>query len=323
VKIIVTGAAGFIGAALAKALLVRGDEVIGIDSINAYYDRALKDARLSDLRLYDRFTFHQQDLAQTDAALALIASIKPDIIIHLAAQAGVRASAEVPFDYVASNLVGHMTVLEAARRLPDLQQLVYASSSSVYGNRTDGKFCETDRVDTPTSLYAATKRADELMSQVYCGSYNVAATGLRFFTVYGPAGRPDMAYFMFAENIVAGKPITVFDDGTLKRDFTFIDDIVSGIIAVADTPPARGQHRIYNIGNDNPETVMALVQALEAALGQKAIIETAPKPSYDVAMTAANIDAMKADFGWTPTTSLHDGIMAFGTWFKGWRASKA
>jgi UDP-glucuronate 4-epimerase len=323
VKIVVTGAAGFIGAALAKALLVRGDEVIGIDSINAYYDRALKDARLSDLRLYDRFSFHQQDLAQTDAALALIASIKPDIIIHLAAQAGVRASAEVPFDYVASNLVGHMTVLEAARRLPDLQQLVYASSSSVYGNRTDGKFCETDRVDAPTSLYAATKRADELMSQVYCGSYNVAATGLRFFTVYGPAGRPDMAYFMFAENIVAGKPIIVFDDGTLKRDFTFIDDIVSGIIAVADKPPARGQHRIYNIGNDNPETVMALVQALEVALGQKAIIETAPKPSYDVAMTAANIDAMKADFGWTPTTSLHDGIMAFGAWFKGWKASKA
>jgi UDP-glucuronate 4-epimerase len=323
VRIIVTGAAGFIGAALAKALLVRGDEVIGIDSINAYYDRALKDARLSDLRLYDRFTFHQQDLAQTDAALALITSIKPDIIIHLAAQAGVRASAEVPFDYVASNLVGHMTVLEAARRLPDLQQLVYASSSSVYGNRTDGKFRESDRVDAPTSLYAATKRADELMSQVYCGSYNVAATGLRFFTVYGPAGRPDMAYFMFAENIVAGKPIIVFDDGTLKRDFTFIDDIVSGIIAVADKPPARGQHRIYNIGNDNPETVLALVQALEVALGQKAIIETAPKPSYDVAMTAANIDAMKADFGWTPTTSLHDGIMAFGTWFKGWKASKA
>jgi UDP-glucuronate 4-epimerase len=323
VRIIVTGAAGFIGAALAKALLVRGDEVIGIDSINAYYDRTLKDARLSDLRLFDRFTFHQQDLAQTDAALTLIASIKPDIIIHLAAQAGVRASAEVPFDYVASNLVGHMTVLEAARRLPDLQQLVYASSSSVYGNRTDGKFHETDRVDAPTSLYAATKRADELMSQVYCGSYNMAATGLRFFTVYGPAGRPDMAYFMFAENIVAGKPITVFDDGTLKRDFTFIDDIVSGIIAVADKPPARGQHRIYNIGNDNPETVLALVHALEVALGQKAIIETAPKPSYDVAMTAANIDAMKADFGWTPTTSLHDGIMAFGTWFKGWKASKA
>jgi UDP-glucuronate 4-epimerase len=322
-KIIVTGAAGFIGAALAKALLERGDEVIGIDSINAYYSRELKDARLAELQGFDRFSFHRQDLAQTDAALALMAEIKPDIIVHLAAQAGVRASAEVPFDYVSSNLVGHMTVLEAARRLPDLRQLVYASSSSVYGNRSDGKFSETDRVDAPTSLYAATKRADELMTQVYCGSYNIAATGLRFFTVYGPAGRPDMAYFSFAENIVSGNPITVYADGKLKRDFTFIDDIVSGIIAVADQPPSRGEHRIYNIGNDHPETVSALVEALEVALDRKAIIQSAPKPSYDVEMTAANIDAMIRDFGWKPTTSLADGIMSFGAWFKAWKAGGA
>jgi UDP-glucuronate 4-epimerase len=275
------------------------------------------------LQGFNRFSFFHQDLAQTDAALALMAEIKPDIIVHLAAQAGVRASAEVPFDYVSSNIVGHMTVLEAARRLPDLRQLVYASSSSVYGNRSDGKSSETDRVDAPTSLYAATKRADELMSQVYCGSYNIAATGLRFFTVYGPAGRPDMAYFMFAENIMAGKPIIVYADGKLKRDFTFIDDIVSGIIAVTDNPPTRGEHRIYNIGNDHPETVTALVEALEVALDRKAIIQNARKPSYDVEMTAANIDAMTRDFGWKPTTSLADGIMAFGAWFKAWKAGVA
>lgn len=322
-KIVVTGAAGFIGAALAKALLVRGDEVYGIDNINPYYSRALKEVRLGELRAQNGFTFHQQDLSQTDASLALFDAIAPDIIVHLAAQAGVRASSEVPFDYVSSNLVGHMTVLEAARRLPDLRQLVYASSSSVYGNRSDGKFSETDRVDAPTSLYAATKRADELMSQVYCSAYGVPATGLRFFTVYGPAGRPDMAYFTFAESIMAGEPITVFDDGMLKRDFTFIDDIVSGIITVSDHPPKRGEHRIYNIGNDHPETVMALVGALEAALGKKAIVQTAPKPSYDVDMTAANIDAMTRDFGWKPTTSLDDGIMAFGAWFKAWKANQA
>jgi UDP-glucuronate 4-epimerase len=318
-KILVTGAAGFIGAAVSKQLLERGDHVFGIDSINAYYSPELKQTRLAELAIFPNFTFHQQDLSEIDTSLALIADINPDVIIHLAAQAGVRASAEVPFDYVKSNLIGHMTVLEASRRLPNLVQLVYASSSSVYGNRSAGKFCETDRVDSPTSLYAATKRADELMSQVYCSSYGVRATGLRFFTVYGPAGRPDMAYFTFAENIIAGKPITVFDDGVLTRDFTFIDDIVSGVITVADHPPEAGIHRIYNIGNDEPQSVLSLVAALEAALGRKAIIQTAPKPPYDVDMTAANIDAMRADFGWSPTTSLEAGIMEFGAWFLAWK----
>jgi UDP-glucuronate 4-epimerase len=318
-KVLVTGAAGFIGAAVSKQLLKRGDHVFGIDSINAYYSPELKQSRLAELASFPNFTFHQQDLSEIDTSLALIADIEPEVIIHLAAQAGVRASAEVPFDYVKSNLIGHMTVLEACRRLPNLVQLVYASSSSVYGNRGEGKFSETDRVDSPTSLYAATKRADELMSQVYCSSYGVRATGLRFFTVYGPAGRPDMAYFTFAENIVVGKPITVFDDGVLTRDFTFIDDIVSGVITVADHPPEAGTHRIYNIGNDEPQSVLSLVVALEAALGQKAIIQTAPKPSYDVDMTAANIDAMRADFGWSPTTSLEAGIKKFGAWFLDWK----
>jgi UDP-glucuronate 4-epimerase len=318
VKVLVTGAAGFIGAAVARALLVRGCDVVGLDSLNAYYTTALKQARLALLRAYPKFEFVHQDLSDIDPALAEIGAAKPDIIIHLAAQAGVRASSEVPFDYVRSNLIGHMTILEAARALPNLQQLIYASSSSVYGNRTEGKFSETDRVDHPTSLYAATKRADELMSQVYSASYGIAATGLRFFTVYGPAGRPDMAYWMFAEKILADEPITLFDGGRLQRDFTFIDDIVSGILAVMDKPPAKGHHRIYNIGNNKPETVLALVSALESALETKATVVSAPKPSYDVDMTAANIDAMQADFGWQPTTSLRDGIKAFGDWFKVW-----
>jgi UDP-glucuronate 4-epimerase len=318
VRILVTGVAGFIGAGVARALLDRGDEVVGIDSVNSYYSVALKQARLAKLHEDPRFTFHQIDLAEVSSSLGLIARIAPDIIVHLAAQAGVRASAEVPFDYVRSNLIAHMTILEAARALPDLQQLVYASSSSVYGNRSDGNFLETDRVDEPTSLYAATKRADELMTQVYAASYGIASTGLRFFTVYGPMGRPDMAYWMFAEKILAGEPITIYDDGRLQRDFTFIDDIVSGILAVSINPPAKGQHRIYNIGNNKPETVSALVAALEAALGTKAIVHTAPKPAYDVDRTAANIDAMSHDFGWVPTTSLNQGIEKFGTWFKGW-----
>jgi UDP-glucuronate 4-epimerase len=320
-RVLVTGVAGFIGSAVAHALLARGDDVVGIDSLNAYYSQDLKQYRLSTLSGQQGFEFIQHDLSEIASSLELIGKIQPDIIIHLAAQAGVRASADVPFDYVRSNLIGHMTVLEAARMLPNLKQLVYASSSSVYGNRTGGKFCETDRVDEPTSLYAATKRADELMSQVYASAYGIPATGLRFFTVYGPAGRPDMAYWIFAEQIMAGTPITVYDEGRLQRDFTFIDDIVSGILAVSDTPPEVGQHRLYNIGNNHPETVLALVTALEEALGKKAIIHTAPKPSYDVDMTAANIDAMQRDFGWQPTTSLTEGIKAFGDWYRVWTAS--
>ena len=317
-RVLVTGVAGFIGAAVARALLDRGDTVVGIDSLNAYYSLALKKSRLMALTAMSQFDFFQQDLSDVEPSLRLIDKLQPDIIIHLAAQAGVRASAEVPFDYVKSNLIGHMTILEAARHLPHLKQLVYASSSSVYGNRSDGAFRETDRVDAPTSLYAATKRADELMSQVYSQSYDIAATGLRFFTVYGPAGRPDMAYWIFAEQILAGAPITIYENGTLQRDFTYIDDIVSGVLAVTDKPPQAGQHRLYNIGNNKPETVQSLVKALEIGLGKSARLLTAPKPSFDVDVTAANIDAMTADFGWRPTTSLNQGIKAFSDWFIGW-----
>jgi UDP-glucuronate 4-epimerase len=318
-RILVTGAAGFIGSACAQKLLARGDVVLGLDSLNDYYDVSLKQARLDGLMAIAGFSFVQQDLAQIDAGLKVIIDWKPDAIIHLAAQAGVRASAERPFDYVNSNLVGHMVVLEATRQLPNLQQLIYASSSSVYGNRTENRaFKETDRVDAPQSLYAATKRADELMSIVYCDAYGLAATGLRFFTVYGPMGRPDMAYWSFAKAILEGRPITAYDGGKLKRDFTFVDDIALGILAVLDHPATQGQHRIYNIGNNQPETVAHLISVLEKALGAKAMVLDAQRPDYDVETTYANVDAMKADFGWEPSTSLEDGIKAFADWYLTW-----
>jgi UDP-glucuronate 4-epimerase len=320
-KVLVTGAAGFIGAATSARLLDQGHQVVGVDNLNSYYPVKLKHARLAGLLSRPGFEFAELDLAASEPVVETIAGLRPDLIIHLAAQAGVRASAERPFDYVRSNLVGHMTILEAARQLPDLIQLVYASSSSVYGNRSDGAFSETDRVDAPQSLYAATKRADELMSHVYCDAYGLRATGLRFFTVYGPMGRPDMAYWTFAERILKGLPVTAYEGGQLKRDFTFVDDIVSGILAVAASPGPAGQHRVYNIGNNQPETVAHLIACLEASLGVRAVVHDAPKPSYDVDITYANVAAMQADFGWQPTTPLSVGIDRFAAWFKGWAAA--
>ena len=322
-RVIVTGVAGFIGSVCAAVLLDRGVKVLGLDNINDYYTTTLKYSRLEKLEGRNGFSFIKLDLAEVESTTKTIVDWQPDVIIHLAAQAGVRASAERPFDYVKSNLVGHVVVLEATRKLPGLKQLVYASSSSVYGNRSDGAFKETDRVDTPQSLYAATKRADELMTGVYCDAYGLSATGLRFFTVYGPQGRPDMAYWTFAERMLGGLPITAYDGGRLKRDFTFVDDIVSGILMVIDNPPQFGQHRLYNLGNNKPQSVTALISALEVSLGVKAVIIDAPKPSYDVETTYANTDAMYQDFGWHPTTSLSDGIAAFSHWFLEWREAQA
>jgi UDP-glucuronate 4-epimerase len=283
---------------------------------------ALKKERLDSLAAHPGFAFVKQDLSEIEAATRIIVDWKPDLIIHLAAQAGVRASAERPFDYVKSNLVAHTVVLEAARQLPGLKQLIYASSSSVYGNRSDGPFKETDRVDEPRSLYAATKRANELLTGVYCEAYGLAATGLRFFTVVGPRGRPDMAYWTFGERILAGLPITAYEGGRLMRDFTFVEDIVSGVLAVADKPPQRGQHRIYNLGNNQPQPVSALIAALETSLGVKAIVHDAAKPGYDVDTTFADISAMQRDFGWAPTTSLQTSIDAFAQWFLMWHKAK-
>ncbi len=315
--ILVTGAAGFIGFHTARALLDRGEDVLGIDNLNAYYDPALKAARLKRL-VHPRFRFQRVDLADREAVAAL-AEPGLDAIVHLAAQAGVRHSMTAPFDYAASNLVGHLAVLELARALPGLRHLVYASSSSVYGGNAP-PFAETDRVDTPLSLYAATKRADEMMSHAYAHLYAIPQTGLRFFTVYGPWGRPDMAYFSFAEAIAAGRPITVYDGGRLKRDFTYIDDIVAGILGCLDRPPAGAAPiRVMNIGNNHSETVSDLVALLELGLGRRAVLVEAPRPAADVVETRADVSAIAALTGFAPSTPLAEGIARFVAWFRAWK----
>ncbi len=321
-KVLVTGCAGFIGCEVARALLARGDRVVGLDNLNDYYDVRLKQARLD--RLFGRagFAFHRLDVSDKDAVGRLV-SDHPDLdgIVHLAAQAGVRHSLVDPYAYVQANVMGHLVVLEAARRLPSLRHLVYASTSSVYGSNATMPFRETDRVDQPVSLYAATKRADELMSHAYAHLFGLPQTGLRFFTVYGPWGRPDMAYFSFARAISAGEPITLYDNGRLRRDFTYIDDIVAGVVGALDHPPADGHEpRLLNIGNHRVEEVRDLVRLLEDGLGRKAIIRSAPRPSVDVEATFASVDAIGALTGFAPSTPLSVGIPRFVAWFKGWVA---
>ncbi len=304
--VIVTGAAGFVGAHVAHALLARGDAVLGLDNLNSYYDVRLKQARLARLERVPGFRFRQVDLADKDATFAAFAEA-PDTtgVVHLAAQAGVRHSLVDPYAYVSANVMGHVTVLEAARRLERLEHLVYASSSSVYGGSEDLPFSEADRVDRPVSLYAVTKRADELASHAYWHLYGLKLTGLRFFTVYGPWGRPDMAYYAFAEAIMAGSPITLFDEGRLKRDFTYIDDIVAGVLACLDRPPPSGAPPLlFNIGNSRGERVSDLVALLERALGRRAIVRNAPRPVADVVETCADLSAIEAHAGFRPTTPL-------------------
>ena len=322
-KVLVTGCAGFIGYHVAEALLARGDTVVGLDNLNDYYDVRLKQDRLARLRANAGFGFHHLDVSDKDAVGGLVAE-HGDVagIVHLAAQAGVRHSLVDPYAYVQANVMGHLVVLEAARRLSALRHLVYASTSSVYGSNTEMPFRETDRVDSPVSLYAATKRADELMSHAYAHLFGLPQTGLRFFTVYGPWGRPDMAYFSFARAIVAGEPITLYDDGRLRRDFTYIDDIVAGILGSLDQPPAdKSVPRLLNIGNHRVEEVREMVRLLEETLGRKAIIRFAPRPSVDVEATFASVDAIAALTGYAPTTPLSVGIPQFVTWFQKWRIS--
>ena len=319
--VLVTGAAGFIGSHVAEALLARGDRVVGIDNLNNYYDTRLKEARLDRLRAQSGFTFVRGDVSDRQAMEAL-ASAHPDIaaIVHLAAQAGVRHSLVDPYSYVTSKVMGHLVVLEVARRMKGMRHLVYASTSSVYGANTEMPFRETDRVDTPMSLYAATKRADELMSYAYAHLFQLPQTGLRFFTVYGPWGRPDMAYYSFAKAIVAGEPIALYDGGLLKRDFTYVDDIVAGVVGALDRPPTEGT-RILNIGNHRGEEVREMVRLLEDALGQKAIVRSAPRPAVDVEETFASIDAISALTGFAPKTPLSLGIPRFVTWFRQWHGN--
>ena len=325
--VLVTGAAGFIGAETSRALLERGDEVVGIDILNDYYDPSLKQARLQRLQQQfgNRFRFERLDFADADALTSFADTIEIDSIVHLGAQAGVRYSLEHPEAYVRSNLVGHCNMLELAKARR-ARHMVYASSSSVYGGNKSLPFRVEDRVDHPLSLYAATKKADELLSESYASLYRLPLTGLRFFTVYGPWGRPDMAMWIFAKAIYAGEPIPLFNGGDMRRDFTYIDDIVRGVVACLDGPPADdGQakaggstspHALYNIGNSRSEDLMRVVELLEQEIGRKALLDPKPMQAGDVRETSADISAIERDHGFQPSTSIDEGVPRFVRWYR-------
>lgn len=311
-KILITGAAGFIGFSLARRLLDRGDTVVGIDNLNDYYPVALKRARLAEIQS-PAFRFVEMDIADRKALPELFAAEKFDCVVNLAAQAGVRYSIENPWAYVDSNLVGFANILECCRHYP-VGHLVYASSSSVYGGNEKVPFSEDDKVDNPVSLYAATKKADELMASCYNKLYGIPATGLRFFTVYGPWGRPDMSPMLFARAISAGEPIKVFNNGDMMRDFTYIDDIVEGVVRVIDRAPAR--HEVYNIGCSNPVKLMDFISEIENALGRRAEKIMLPMQPGDVYQTYADTSKLERDFGYRPGVTLHEGIGKFIEWYR-------
>jgi UDP-glucuronate 4-epimerase len=325
--VLVTGAAGFIGAATSRALLERGDDVVGIDDLNDYYDPSLKQARLQKLQQQfgNRFRFERLDFADADALTSFAKGIEIDRIVHLGAQAGVRYSLEHPEAYVRSNLVGHCNMLELARSVRP-RHMVYASSSSVYGGNKSLPFRIEDRVDHPLSLYAATKKADELLSESYASLYRLPLTGLRFFTVYGPWGRPDMAMWIFTKALYAGEPLPLFNGGEMRRDFTYIDDIVRGVIACLDGPPADdgemkaggsiSPHALYNIGNSRSEDLMRVVELLEQETGKKALLDPKPMQIGDVRETFADISAIERDHGFRPATSIDEGIPRFVKWYR-------
>ncbi len=319
--VLVTGAAGFIGFHLAKALLDRGQTVIGVDNLNDYYDPALKAARLDQLRGRNGFSFHKLELADR-AALPALAAANPGIeaVAHMAAQAGVRYSLVNPHAYIDANVTGQLVVTEAARRLPRLRHLVYASSSSVYGGNSKLPFAVTDPVDHPVSLYAATKRAAELIAECTAHLYRLPTTGLRFFTVYGPWGRPDMSAFIFAQAIFAGLPIKVFNHGRMRRDFTYIDDIVAGVLAALDRPPATDAktppHKIYNLGNHRAEELGRFIEVLEQACGREAVKDYVEMQPGDVEATYADIELSRRDLGFAPTTTIEAGLPRFVEWYR-------
>ena len=316
--ILVTGAAGFIGHATAHRLLARGETVIGIDNLNDYYDPALKRARLAGLERMPGFAFRMMDVADAPAVAAVLRVHGATRVIHLAAQAGVRHSIDHPFAYERSNVGGHLAVLEACRHQPGFVHLVYASSSSVYGDKPMGGqgFSEDEPSVSPVSLYAATKRACELMSQSYATLYGFAQTGLRFFTVYGPWGRPDMAYFSFTRKILGGEPIEIFGQGRMARDFTYIDDIVDGIIGALDHPPEQGGHRILNIGDSQPVGLMDMISTLERTLGRDAIKIMKPMQPGDVTATYADVSKLNALTGYAPQVQLAEGLKRFVAWYR-------
>ncbi|HEY5346876.1 MAG TPA: NAD-dependent epimerase/dehydratase family protein [Rhizomicrobium sp.] len=316
--ILVTGAAGFIGCEVALALLARGEDVVGIDTISDYYDVGLKQARLARLTGHSHFAFRKTDIADRDAMLPLAKEFSGLTgIVHLAAQPGVRFSLIDPYVYVRTNVLGQVVMAEFARALPGLKHFVYASSSSVYGANEKQPFSESDRVEKPNSLYAATKRADELISHVYAHLYGFPATGLRFFTVYGPWGRPDMAPMIFSRAILAGEPISVFNRGEMWRDFTYVDDIVDGVLRALDRP-ARGTppHAIYNLGNNRSEKLTDFIAALEDALGVKAKMRLEPMQPGDVVNTYADIETSRRELGFAPKTPMREGVAKFAAWYK-------
>ncbi len=314
--ILLTGAAGFIGFHAAKACLTQGHTVIGIDSLNDYYDIALKQARLSELQAHEAFEYHTLDIAD-DMALEPFRARGITHILHLAAQAGVRHSIDDPRAYIRANIMGHLEVLEFARHCKTLEHLVYASSSSVYGERaqTEQAFRESDITRAPSSLYAASKISGEMLAESYTQLYKIPQTGLRFFTVYGPWGRPDMAYFIFTEKVLRGEPITLFAPDEMHRDFTYIDDI-SAILPIILAAPPDQKHMIYNLGNSNACKLMALVEAVEHACGKKAILDIQPKQKGDVSRTLSDITSAKKAFGFDPKTDLSRGVSAFVDWYK-------
>lgn len=317
-SILVTGAAGFIGFHVAKALLERGERIIGVDNLNEYYDVRLKQARLDQLLALRGFTFLKLDVADRNGVFAMVERHK-DLrsVIHLAAQAGVRYSLENPYAYIDANVSGTLVILEAARRIENLTAMIYASSTSVYGANRKQPFSVEDRVDQPVSLYAATKRSCELIAHAYSHLYGLPAIGLRFFTVYGPWGRPDMAAFLFTRAILAGEPIKVFNEGRMARDFTYIDDIVAGTIAAHDRPPAEGvPHRIYNLGNHCPERLLDFIAVLEQELGCTAKKQFLPLQPGDVPESFADIEASRRDLGFEPKTTIEVGLARFVQWYK-------
>ncbi|MGN6376032.1 MAG: NAD-dependent epimerase/dehydratase family protein [Sphingomonas sp.] len=324
--VLVTGAAGFIGAALARALLERGERVIGVDNFNDYYDPALKHARVATLAEHtDRFTMVEADFGDIRLIEPALDGLAFDRIVHLGAQAGVRYSLVNPHAYVHANLAGHLNLLEIARHR-GVRHMVYASSSSVYGGNDSFPFRVEDRVDHPVSLYAATKKSNELMSEAYAHLYHLPLTGLRFFTVYGPWGRPDMAPWIFTSRILAGEPIAVFNHGKMRRDFTYVDDVIAGVLAALDHPPAdddavksggsKQPHAIYNIGNNRTEELGRLIDVIEQACGRTAVRDYQPMQPGDVVATAADISATERDLGFRPTTPIEEGIPRFVGWYR-------
>ena len=320
--VLVTGAAGFIGFHTAEALLARGETVIGVDNLNPYYDVRLKEARLARLSARTGFAFQRADIADRAAIDALVDQ-HPTItrVVHLAAQAGVRHSLVDPYSYVNSNVMGQVVLLEAAKRLARLEHFVYASSSSVYGGNRKLPFAIEDPTDDPVSLYGATKKADELIVQAYSHLFRLPATGLRFFTVYGPWGRPDMAYYLFTRAIFAGEPIRLFNAGDMRRDFTYIDDIVQGVVAALDRPPRDGgtdqaPHRLYNLGNHRAENLRDFIAAIERATNAKATLVEEPMQPGDVRATLADITASERDLGFRPSTAIDTGVPRFVAWYR-------